>query len=248
MRSAADEARKGPIRRVFGAPGLKLREIREKESESTPRTLTGHAAVFDQLSEVIGHWAPFREKIQPGAFAKSLKTRDVVALWHHLSWAPLARVSNGRLILREDGIGLACEITPGASEWGRSAVACVDDGTVKHMSFGFNVVTDFWQTVDQEEIRTIVEADLIEVSPVTFPAYTQTDINARALIAGVDVRELIAAYDSCRAGHSTAGERELLRRVERDLAAAAGPTPDEVKRKLAIDYEYQSRLLDLAAA
>lgn len=214
-----------------------------RAADGGKRTLVGHATVFNQLSEVIGRWAQFREKIQPGAFAKSLKSRDTLALYQHLSWAPIARTSAGSLLVREDAIGLACEITPIDTTWGRDAVTVVESRVVTQMSIGMQVVTDFWQTVDEEEIRTIVEAELYEVSPVTWAAYTQTDINVRE-IAGVDARELRAAFESCRSGSATADDLELVRMVARELASAAGSTPDEIKRKL----EYHRRRLDLLAA
>lgn len=214
-----------------------------RAGETGKRTLVGHATVFNQLSEVIGRWSPFREKIQPGAFTKSLKTRDVLALYQHLSWAPIARASVGSLLVREDGVGLACEITPIDTTWGRDTITVVESRVVQQMSIGMQVVSDYWQTVEKEEIRTIVEAELFEVSPVTWAAYTQTDINARD-IAGVDARELRAAFESCRDGSATADDLELVRMVARELASAAGSTPDEIKRKL----EYHRRRLDLLAA
>ena len=214
-----------------------------RAAEGGKRTLVGTATVFNQLSEVIGYWSPFREKIQPGAFQKSLKTRDVVALYQHLSWAPIARMSAGSLLVSENATGLPYEITPIDTTWGRDAITVVETRVVTQMSIGIKVVTDFWQTIDKEEIRTIVEAELYEISPVTWAAYTQTSINVRD-IAGVDARELRAAFESCRAGAASAGDIELVRLVARHLSAAAGPTPEEIKRK----FEYQKRRLDLLAA
>jgi phage head maturation protease len=44
------------------------------------------------------------------------------------------------------------------------------------MSFGFRTVEDRWHTEDGVETRELVKVDLIDVSPVTFPAYKQTDV------------------------------------------------------------------------
>jgi hypothetical protein len=59
----------------------------------------------------------------------------------------------------------------------------IDRGDVDQMSFGFRTVNDDWeiQTVDGEEvlIRMLLEAELFEVSPVTFPAYPDTSVSLR---------------------------------------------------------------------
>jgi hypothetical protein len=53
------------------------------------------------------------------------------------------------------------------------------------MSFGFLALEDKWESkeVDGEPIdhRTITKARLYDVSPVTFPAYTQTDVSIRSV-------------------------------------------------------------------
>ena len=48
------------------------------------------------------------------------------------------------------------------------------------MSFGFRTITDEWRHEDGEVVRELIEVELFDVSPVTFPAYPQTDIAARA--------------------------------------------------------------------
>lgn len=49
------------------------------------------------------------------------------------------------------------------------------------MSFGFRTITDSWQLVDGEDIRTLIEVKLFDVSPVTFPAYPDTEVGLRSL-------------------------------------------------------------------
>ena len=51
------------------------------------------------------------------------------------------------------------------------------------MSFGFSVLEDTWDEDDQGQmIRTLLKVKLYEVSPVTFPAYTETEVGVRALL------------------------------------------------------------------
>jgi phage head maturation protease len=65
----------------------------------------------------------------------------------------------------------------------RDLIANVKAGNVDGMSFGFRVVAEEWRD-DKEnnrEIRTLLDVDLLEVSAVTFPAYTDTSIAERSL-------------------------------------------------------------------
>lgn len=153
-------------------------ELRAEGNEGERTTLAGYAAVFDQLSVVL--YGMFREKISRGAFAGAL-SGDVRALWNHDTNLPLGRTKAGTLRLEEDAHGLRVEIDPPTTQAGRDALVSVQRGDVDQMSFAFDVLEDEW---DQDEsgtlIRTLRKVMLYEVSPVTFPAYPQTTVAARA--------------------------------------------------------------------
>ena len=54
-------------------------------------------------------------------------------------------------------------------------------GVVKGVSFGFVVKKDAWdQTDPRNVVRTLVDVDLIEISPTAFPAYPQTSAAVRS--------------------------------------------------------------------
>ena len=142
--------------------------------------MAGHAAVFDQLSEDLGG---FRERIAPGAFAKSLSAQDVRALWNHNSDYVLGRKKSGTLRLQEDARGLAIEIDTPDTNWGRDLSVSIQRGDIDQMSFGFLTIEDRWDKLDGLWVRTLLEVELHEVSPVTFPAYSQTSISARSMEA-----------------------------------------------------------------
>lgn len=146
------------------------------------RRLSGYASVFNTASELIG--GQFREIIMPGAFYKTLQESDVVALWQHDTAKPIARRSKSTLRLQEDGHGLATEIDLPASPLGNDVYESVHRGDVQGMSFGFRVPKgkDKWAREDGVLTRRIFEVALIEVSPVTFPAYQATDIVARSIV------------------------------------------------------------------
>lgn len=145
------------------------------EGEEGSRKLTGHAAVFDELSVEL--WG-FREKIAPGAFAETLGKDDIRALWNHDTNIVLGRNRSGTLSLKEDATGLLVVIDMPRAR--AAELETIERGDVTQMSFGFRVLEDSWTTADDDSdmlIRTVDKVQLFEVSPVTFPAYPQTDID-----------------------------------------------------------------------
>ena len=166
-------------RRSF--PMAELRAAGDGPDGSGSRIVTGHAAVFDVLSHPI--W-DFRERIAPGAFAESIKNDDIRALWNHDPSRVLGRNKSKTLTLTEDDRGLAFEMDVAETGVGNDALVSIRRGDVDEMSFGFITVEDEWtQEPDELATRTLVKVRLLDVSPVAFPAYPDTDIAVRALTA-----------------------------------------------------------------
>lgn len=154
-------------------------EWRVEESDDGVK-IAGYAAKFNELSEEM---MGFREKIAPGAFAASLERGDDVrALWNHNDDYVLGRTASGTLRLAEDDIGLKYEIDPPDTQWARDRIESIKRGDVNQSSFGFVVVTDDVTREDGNEIRTLLEVDLFDVSPVTYPAYPQTESEIRSFL------------------------------------------------------------------
>ncbi|MEY5101201.1 MAG: Prophage pi2 protein 32 [Pseudomonadota bacterium] len=154
--------------------------VLEERDGKTP-TIRGHAAVFDQLSEDLGG---FREQIVPGAFTEAIQKDDVRALIDHLSHLILGRNAAGTLRLSEDAHGLAVEIDPPDTSYARDLLVSMKRGDITQMSFGFTVRPggqDWAKDDEGRYIRTLKKLRLFDVSPVTFPAYPQTDVAVRAL-------------------------------------------------------------------
>jgi HK97 family phage prohead protease len=164
---------------------LALAEMKVETREGQPPQITGYAAVFDQPSEVMMF---FREIIRPGAFTKTIQGGDVRALWNHDTAAPLGRTKNGTLELKEDAQGLHIAITPPDTTWARDAMESIRRGDVDQMSFGFVCLRDNWIKDDNGfPLREVLEVELWEVSPVTFPAYPDTSVAVRSMKeAGLD--------------------------------------------------------------
>lgn len=140
--------------------------------------ISGHAAMFEVLSEDLGG---FREKIAAGAFTKTLQNADVRALFNHDPNIVLGRNKAGTLRLKEDLTGLAIEIDPPDTQHARDLMVSMNRGDITQMSFGFYTVADKWAKLDGQWVRTLLEVELFDVSPVTYPAYTQTDVAVRSL-------------------------------------------------------------------
>ena len=164
--------------RAFNVDAIGL-EVRKDDDDKCK--IRGYAAVFDSLSEELGF---FREKIEKGAFARTIVENDIRALWNHDANYVLGRNKNGTLKLEEDEHGLRIEIDPPDSQWGKDCVKSLERGDVNQMSFGFFVKKDEWDETDPKNpVRTLKEIELLEVSPVTFPAYPETSVTSRALRA-----------------------------------------------------------------
>jgi len=165
---------------------LKVSELRIKDGgDDKPKTIIGYPAVFNKLSEDLGG---FREKISPGAFA-TLETDDVRALVDHDPSKILGRNKSGTLKLEQNTKGLKATIKPPDTQTGRDIMASIARGDIDGMSFGFRTVTDSWETVDGEEIRTLEKVELFDVSPVTYPAYLDTSVAVRSLDEAREARK-----------------------------------------------------------
>jgi len=145
------------------------------------KRLIGYAAIFDSVSDDLGG---FYEVISPGAFAESLadRSQDIVLAWAHDLSRPLASRNAGTLDLREDGKGLAIEAALNGTTWAADALAAIESGTVTKMSFMFRTRPggDKWRREGGRDIRTVTSAQLFEVSPVVFPAYSATSVATRS--------------------------------------------------------------------
>jgi uncharacterized protein len=141
------------------------------------RRLVGYAAVFDAPTRI----GEFTESVKPGAFADSLRSgADILALVDHDPSKLLARASSGSLSLKEDGRGLAFEITLPDTSLARDVLALAEARNLGGMSFGFRVPKggDAWPARDRRELRNV---DLLEISVVqSWPAYQQTSVSARS--------------------------------------------------------------------
>lgn len=128
---------------------------------------SGYASLFDKVD--LG-----KDRVAKGAFEKSLSKRaqsGVRMLFQHDPSHPIGTWQ----IICEDEYGLYVEgRIAQASAKGAEVLALMRDGAVDGLSIGFRTVRS---TTDRKSgIRTIREADLWEISVVTFPMLPQARV------------------------------------------------------------------------
>jgi len=147
-------------------------ETRTEKRDDGSTTITGHAAVFNQLSSDLGG---FRELIAPDAFSGVLND-DVRALVNHDPNLLLARTSSGTLNLEQTEKGLSFAFDVPDTTYGRDLIISMERGDITQSSFAFTIEDDSWETTKDGEVRTINKVkQLYDVSPVTYPAYPDAD-------------------------------------------------------------------------
>ena len=182
-------------------------ETREADSAMV---LTGYAAVFDKPT-MIGNY--FREVIRPGAFTNAIQNDDVRALWNHDSNIVLGRTKSGTLQMTQDETGLRVSITLPDSNEGRDKYASVARGDVDGMSFGFRVPAggERWSfDADGIELRELINLSVFDVSPVAYPSYQETEIEARSVLDAARANGLIKEAEVFGTPLSTAIRRQEL--------------------------------------
>lgn len=160
-----------------------MREVRASEpaeirADETGVRVAGYAAVFGQPADIAGM---FTEVVATGAFRSAIGRDDVVFLVNHQG-LPLARTRSGTLTLVEDTHGLRVEtVLDGEDPDVRAIVPKMRRGDLDKMSFAFRATRQEWDDTVDPPRRTILEAELYDVSIVTTPAYDGTEIGLRSL-------------------------------------------------------------------
>lgn len=146
-------------------------EVKEITADGT---FVGYGSMFNNVDLD-------RDIMAPGAFAKTLGKRGpgkIKMLWQHDPtqpigvWEDMSEDSRG---LKVRGRLLVNQGVPKADE----AYALLKAGALDAMSVGFMIPPGGWEFDDKKKVRVIKEADLWEISLVTFPA------NPKALISRV---------------------------------------------------------------
>lgn len=159
--------------------------INEVEGTSSP-SVDGYAAKFNSVT-TIGTYYPYEEEIATGAFDDCLND-DVRCLFNHDPNYILARSNEGKgtLKLEIDSVGLKYSYDSPKRSFADDLLDAIDKGDVSQSSFAFRIKEQKWSygdpvkgTIDR---RTILKFEkLFDVSPVTYPAYADTEVAKRSM-------------------------------------------------------------------
>ncbi|MBC3811339.1 HK97 family phage prohead protease [Undibacterium aquatile] len=181
-------------------------------------TFTGYGSVFGNIDS-------YKEIVAPGAFKESIAAikasgDPLPALWNHRPYEPIG----GYDILQEDSHGLRVEGWLLVNQIPRAAEvhALMKRRVVKGLSIGYYVLEDSWN--EKTGVRTLIKLDLQEISPVTFAANVEAQIESvKSILAQGNLPTLSQFEDFLReSGYSKSqatiiaskGLKELLSRSE----------------------------------
>lgn len=175
-------------------------EVRAEETERG-HIITGRPIVYNSRTDL--GW--FDEIIEPGALDNTDLTDVRFLVNHNTDGIPLARSrrnnGNSTMLLTVDfeGMGIRVDLDTENNAEARALYSAVVRGDISGMSFLFGIRGETWDDLDSDHpTRRIKDiSTVVEVSAVTFPAYDETEINARSK----------AALDSARAAVETARKR-----------------------------------------
>lgn len=171
-----DERERRTIPATIAELHIETRAVKRADGEDAQQeVITGKAVVFNQLSQNLG-W--FREQIDPRAF-DDCDMSDVVCLKNHDNNLPLGRTADS-LTLEVKADGLYFVAVPPATQNAKDTLEEIRAKVIRGCSFQFMVAPGGrdWDTDPETggEISTVKRISrLLDVGPVTFPAYLQTD-------------------------------------------------------------------------
>jgi len=165
-------------------------EFRSKP-ELRGNKLGGYAAVFDEVTSLGDRG---NERMAVGSLDRALETSDARSLYNHSPLHVLGRQKAGTLRLRADSHGLEYEVDLPDTTYARDLRELVERGDIDGASFAFVPdLSDYDQASDTTTHTDVRE--LVDVSPVTYPAYAgaTTETRSRLLVATRRRSQLIRA-------------------------------------------------------
>lgn len=168
------------------------------------RTIGGYAAVFNKRSVNLGG---FHEVLDPRVFNKSRSDGfpGVICRFNHSDDLVLGTTRTGTCRVNVDGTGLQYEVD--VPQCRSDVYELTERGDIAHSSFAFQSYEDEWGYEDGMAQRMVLSARLLDVAPVTNPAYPDATVGVRSL-AGPALRSL--------ARHMDASIEDVMAHAQRD--------------------------------
>ena len=185
------------------------------DSDDDGTHITGRPIVYNSRTNL----GCFDEIIEKGALDKA-NLKDVRFLVNHdTSKIPLARSRNNnknstmQLSVDDDGMIIRVNLDIENNAEARSLYSAVQRGDISGMSFMFAIDDEEWENLDTEHPTRHIRAisTVVEVSAVTFPAYEDTEINARSKEALDNARQTVETARSKEQKSVDTDELELLK-------------------------------------
>lgn len=133
--------------------------------------------VIEGYGSVFGNVDSYGDIVVNGAFDRTLKDADSAGrmpamLWQHNPDEPIGVWTE----MRQDKRGLVVKGQLAQTQRGREALELIKMGALSGLSIGYSTVKSSFD--EQSGVRSLLELDLWEVSPVTFPANDAARITA----------------------------------------------------------------------
>jgi HK97 family phage prohead protease len=165
-----------------------------EDGEGMPKEIGGIAAVINSATD-LGY---FEEVIERGAFDNALnKEYDIRCLFNHEAELILGRTKANtcKVFVNADGNLEYTWVPDYENPTHMSVVRSIMRGDITQSSFAFTIKEQNWSESEKYGSmgkRTIkVIEDLYDVSPVTYPAYSDTEADARSIVAMRDQEQEI---------------------------------------------------------
>lgn len=240
MRTTTEQPTQVETRRVT------VQEFELRAGDAGSMSFRGYAAVYNSPSEPL----PFTETIAPGAFDKTLRSRNNVKMYlNHDSTLVLASTRAKTMKLTSDSKGLLVESDLPDTSYARDLAVLMERGDVDSMSFGFSVPSGGDRWSPDGMTRELRQIRLHEVSVVTgFPAYSATSAALRSLdmladATGLDANKLAEALTMLENGKPLSTDHADL--LTETVAKLRGePDTSEVAGSLALKRKQIDLLLN----
>ncbi|OJT76722.1 hypothetical protein BM530_08535 [Clostridioides difficile] len=152
-----------------------------EDTENSKKTIIGRPIVYDEVTNL--YW--FEEKIERGALDEADLSDVCFFVNHEINKIPLARSkkesSTMRMKIDDKGLYIEADLDIENNNEARNLYSAITRGDISGMSFMFTVDDEEWEDLESDlPLRRVKKiARVMEVSAVCFPAYAQTEIDAR---------------------------------------------------------------------
>lgn len=215
----------------------KTKEFRSLAINLESESRTAHITIpYNTRSEYMGFW----EILAPGCFTKTLQqSKSIRVLIEHDDRKLISRTDNGSLRIVDTPTALEADFDIPNTTEGNDLLEMIRTGLTNGASFGFICMKEDYHLENGEEVRTVLEARLLELSVVlSEPAYSASKVFMRSLSSALEGKEI---DDQAQESIKTEIEKlqSLLPKIE---PRVEGPSIEEAKQEQAkIEAELKAK-------